>query len=541
MGENYHNAARLQCAAVQQKPWLPLALLMAAFAAAVAIVDPRGNFPLNDDWDFALVTWNFLHTGRIEYTAFTVASAQTQALWGAAWSALFGETFAVLRMSIVTLSAATGVLLFTTLRAAGATNAIATFGAASLLFHPLFFWSANTYMTHVPFVFLSVAAAALLLRALRDERGVWLAAAVVVAIASCFSRQFGVLNLATPFVLAIVMRDELSPRWRRIAIAYAGAGALVAILLASGTLIASRQELPVHSPFGGECKIRLLLSAHHVFFQWEFAALFFLPALLLALFARPRLSRVGLGLAAVAFGILAWRMVSIGLPLPYRGGHVFVNFGLGPYTLRDVATLRMPPPHPIAMPWRLALSAIAFLAAVLLVAMVVRALRNSSILVRFAAIYLLLGTMVVALIRVFFDRYTLDTAWPLALLLPLLAAEARPRARAIAIAALVLIAIFGVGATAEYHAWNRARWEAYAYLRANGVTLAQMDGGYEINAIQAVRAGRANLGKRGFGVVDDRFILTFHEVPGYTKVRAFPYRRWFGLGRGEVLALQRAD
>lgn len=541
MGESYHNAARLQCAAVQQTSWRPLALLMVAFAAAVAIVDPRGNFPLNDDWDFALVTWNFLHTGRIEYTAFTVASAQMQALWGAAWSALFGETFAVLRMSILALGAATGALLFTTLRSAGATSGIAAFGAASLLFHPLFFWSSNTYMTHVPFVFLSVAAAALFLRALRDEREVWLAAAVVVAIASCFARQFGVLNVATPLAIAILFREGISPRWKRIAIAYGGASALVAILLASGTLIASRQELPVHSPFAGEWKVRLFLSAHHLFFHWQFAALFFLPALLLVLFTRPRVSRIALVVATIGFGALAWRMVSIGLPLPYRGGHVFVNFGLGPHTLRDVATLRMPPPHPLAMLWRVALTAISFAAAVLLVSVIVRALRHSSVLVRFSAVYLLLGTMLTVLIRVFFDRYTLDTAWPLALLLPLLAAEARPRARAVAIAALVLLAIFGIGATAEYHAWNRARWEAYAFLRASGVTLAQMDGGYEINAIQAVRAGRANLGKRGFGVVDDRFILTFREVPGYTKVRAFPYRRWFGLGRGEVLALQRAD
>jgi hypothetical protein len=88
--------------------------------------------------------------------------------------------------------------------------------------------------------------------------------------------------------------------------------------------------------------------------------------------------------------------------------------------------------------------------------------------------------------------------------------------------------ILSVAGTAEYLAWNRARWDAFRWLEARGVTLDQMDGGYEINAILAMRTGQKFLGKPGFAVRDDRYILAFNEVPGYTTLATFPYRRLLG-------------
>jgi hypothetical protein len=107
---------------------------------------------------------------------------------------------------------------------------------------------------------------------------------------------------------------------------------------------------------------------------------------------------------------------------------------------------------------------------------------------------------------------------------------------------LSIAIVFSVSGTAEYLDWNRARWDAYAFLRANGVTLEQMDGGYEINALLALRAGRKDLGKRGVGVIDDAFILTFNrDVPGYEMLRAFPYRRWLGLSEGSIHVQRRSN
>ena len=528
---------------------IAVVLLIAAFAVAVALVDPRGNFPLDDDWDFALTTWTFLHTGTIQYSPFTSATTHLQMLWGAAWSAAFGETFTVLRLSIMSLSLGAALLLYTLLRRGNATPALAWFGAASLLFHPLFFWASATYMTHVPFVFASIAAAWLFARAVRGGSALWITAAAFAAVASCFTRQFGALNIVTPLVLAISFRDRLSTRWRLIAAVYAAGTALFVVLIAgTGTLIASRTELSVHTPFGGDPRIRLLLAAHHLFLNWQNLALFFAPALLLVLLNRRRsVSPATAVCALIFFGLVAARMIGNGLLIPYRHGHVFVNLGLGPHTLRDVAVLRMTYPYRLSEPFRIGLMIVTAACAAVAIGLVVRALRppgedeSRNMLIRYAAVYVLCGAAAIVGMRVFFDRYTIDTGWPLALLLPLLAAEYRPRraTRLAASALLLAFALLAVSATAEYLAWNRARWDAFRYLRANGIALEQMDAGYEINAMLAVRAGRSALGKRGFGVADDRFIITFNDVPGYTTIRAFSYPRWLGLKRGNVLVLRR--
>jgi hypothetical protein len=234
-------------------------------------------------------------------------------------------------------------------------------------------------------------------------------------------------------------------------------------------------------------------------------------------------------IAAIAFALVAWRMtMRVGMPIPYmNSGNVFTDFGLGPPTLRDVFTLRMP--HPFALPWivKVALMIVTTIGAAFALSLTVVSLRKDDLLIRYCAVYLLCATLIAAGMSIYFDRYSIDTAWPFVVLLVLLANRAqitRP-ARIAAAAALAMAIVFAISGTAEYLAWNRARWDAYAYLRINGVTLEQMDGGYEINALLALRAGRKDLGKRGVGVIDDRYILTFNrDVPVTSCCARFPIR-----------------
>jgi hypothetical protein len=150
--------------------------------------------------------------------------------------------------------------------------------------------------------------------------------------------------------------------------------------------------------------------------------------------------------------------------------------------------------------------------------------------------------VIAAAMRINFDRYSIDTGWPFVILLMLLAAglELTTRARVVAAALMAVAIVFSIAGTAEYLAWNRARWQAFRTLRAHGVPLTQMDGGYEINAFfLALPAGRKDLGKKGTGVVDDRYMIAFNrDVPGYERLQSFPYPRWLGLSEG-ALHIQR--
>jgi len=510
--------------------------LVTAFFLAVVVVDPRGDFPLDDDWGVGFTTFRLLHTGRIVFTPFASATAYLQFAWGALWARLFGETFTVLRCSTLALSLGATLLAFSILRYAGVRTRLALFGAAALLFHPLFFWASFTSMTHVPFVFLSLVAMALFVRAW-DREGVWLALAFAATVASFFTRQFAVLNAVAPLTVALLARRK------KVALTYAAALAVFALLAASGVLVGSKKELLLHRPTLSGLAFR---AAHYVFFNWQNIALFFAPLLFLVLLARNRMpiSRITAIVCAIVFALVAWRMTfRIGMPIPYmNSGNVFTDFGLGTPTLRDVFTLRMP--HPFALPWsvKATLMLVTTLGAVIAAALTVRTLSSQTPLVRYCAVYLLGGTAIAAFMSIYFDRYSVDTAWPFAILLTLLASTATlTRASRIAAAATLAAAIvFSICGTAEYLAWNRARWAAYADLRAHGVTLEQMDGGYEVNAILALRAGRKDLGKPGVGVVDDRYILTFNrDVPGFRPLGAYAYPRWLGLSQGAVFVQRR--
>lgn len=505
-----------------------VSLLLAVYAVAVAAVDPRGNFPLNDDWGVGFTTFTLLQTGKIEFTPFASATAYLQFVWGALWAAIFGTSFTVLRFATLTLSLGSTLLAYALLRSAKVSERFALFGAAALLFHPLFFWASFTSMTHVSYVFLSLLAAWTFVRAW-DREGVWLFVAFAVCVASFFTRQFAILNALAPLTVALLHRRK------KIAMTYAVAMLVFGALVLGGVLVASQKELVLHRPSAAGLAMR---AAHYVFFNWQNAALFFAPALLLLLCAtgRLRLSRPVMLVAAMPFAYAAFRMTSIGMPLPYmNSGNVFTDFGLGPPTLRDVFTLRMP--HPFALPWsvRIVLMIVTSIAALVAAGIAGAAARIEDALTRYCVAYLAFGTIFVALMRINFDRYSIDTAWPFGILLVLLASRTQLTRWAPAAVMLALFAVFSIAGTAEYLAWNRARWDAYAFLRARKIPLEWMDAGYEVNSILALRHGRKDLGKAGVGVIDDRYILTFNaEVPGYVRVRSFEYPRWLGLSRGAV-------
>src|SRR5947209_12673264 len=329
---------------------LAIAALVAVFAAAVAIVDPRGNFPLDDDWDFAFGAWTLAKFGVIQHTPFTVAIAVLQYCWGALWTLAFGQSFTVLRFSTLFLSLGTVVVLFIALRRLGVAISIALFAALALLFHPLYFWSSFTFMTHVPELFLSVGAFALLVEAERRESDGVLVAAAATAFASCLVRQTGVVNIIAPLAAAIIFRSSFGTRWRKVAWAYGAAAVAVIVLAAAGGFFVENPETAIHLGSRWYLDELILGPLHYGFFNVQYAALCFVPLVIAASAVRvPRTALIAFGIWFVA---MAARLIVLRAPIPYpTQGNVFVNFTLGPPTLRDTFLYGRPYPFHVGPAW----------------------------------------------------------------------------------------------------------------------------------------------------------------------------------------------
>src|SRR5258706_12410980 len=105
---------------MRRRDWVDLAIVLGVWAAAIAIIHPRGEFPILDDWDFAIATWNFARTGHFHFTSFTAVSLRAMGLWGAAGARLFGGIFDVPRAPPPTLLLPTLLFVHRTAVFAGA-------------------------------------------------------------------------------------------------------------------------------------------------------------------------------------------------------------------------------------------------------------------------------------------------------------------------------------------------------------------------------------------------------------------------------------
>lgn len=537
--------------------WLGSALILVLFAIVIVIVDPRGDFPLNDDWNFALATWHFAETGTLMLSRFSAMTLKTQILWGALWTWLFGESFTVLRASTLFLSAATLLVVDSFLRHLGVKLALRLLTLAVFLFNPIFLWSSFTYMTQVPYVFLSVAAMYCAWRGLTEDRLGWMWIAAAAIAASYFLRQTGLANgLAA---LAVVALEYYRRRDRRTLVL--GLPVLLTVVafgvmyLFTKLLEGYPDQIENHFLVWHQAPVKLMKYVVLVPTIWtivnlQLTFLFIIPlALPFVLFGIPKGRGVRLAAAAAItlFAIVVSHLVAtIGL-LPYKTpGNILINFGLGPPTLRDTWIFGLPYPWQFHAAARVLLTGVSVIGAALLLVGIVARMRDSEApeaQKRFAAFAVFHATFATALLfisGIYFDRYMLDSTWALTLLLPLLIDWNRVAARIVAVALVIGVAFFSVLGVQEYLRWNRNRWEAFSWLSARGVTLKQMDGGYEINQyLVGGFHGEQNIRKVGYSVTDDEYIIALSHVPGYRVIHSIPFTSFLGLRRGAVFVEKR--
>src|SRR5215470_1669620 len=83
---------------------IDILFLAGTYVVSILIVNPIGDFPLNDDWCFARAVQGLLDHGDWRPIGFTGMSLITQAVWGTIFCILTGFSFNALRASTLTLA-----------------------------------------------------------------------------------------------------------------------------------------------------------------------------------------------------------------------------------------------------------------------------------------------------------------------------------------------------------------------------------------------------------------------------------------------------
>ena len=537
-------------------------LLASLWVASLFVVNPLGDFPLNDDWSFGLAVKHLLQTGDFRPAGWTSMPLITQTLWGALFCLPGGFSFNALRFSTLVLSLCSLLTVYLLVRQVHPSRLLAASAALTVAFNPIYYALSNTFMTDVPFTALLLAAAFFFSRYLQGDSDFALLCGLACALAATLCRQLG-LAVPMAFAVCLLWNRGLAGRWVIRALIPL-AVCLGALLTFQYWLKATRRLPALYSLQNGEflsalCTPKRLVPGlpKHIGTALLYLGWFSLPVMVLVLPAAAAVRR-GRRVFMIAGGVFILCSIIVLVltrgPMPTAGNIVLAQ-GIGPLSLRDVHILNLPHVPTLGKGFWLAVTAASLLGGALLVgaaAGTVARLWPSLVPARIQAdraagvFFLLCAAIYLSPILVIggWDRYYIPALPFLLVGIAAFAAaswQARTRAR-MALAALLLasLSLYAVLGTRDYLAWNRVRWTALNDLLAGGkVKAADVDGGFEFNGWNLYDAAyQEKPGKSWYWVERDSYLLAFAEMPGRVTVKEYPYTHWLPPYTGKIVVLK---
>ena len=129
----------------------PFLTPLTLYLLSLVIVNPTGNFAINDDWDFYLHVRYFLN-GIYAKNQLIDASFILQGFLGMLWAKFFGLSFFSLRLLTILFTVIFGYGFFNILELFRVNRSFILFSLLLLFFNPLIYISSLTFMTEVYFL-----------------------------------------------------------------------------------------------------------------------------------------------------------------------------------------------------------------------------------------------------------------------------------------------------------------------------------------------------------------------------------------------------
>ncbi len=545
------------------------------------LVDPRGEFPLNDDWMYSHSVMTFLNERRFELFDWQAVTVLGQVLWGAFFAKLFGFSMTTLRMSTLVFGLFGVWSTYGLLRVSEASRRLSFWGALTIATTPLYFGLANSFMTDVPFYALTVTSYLFLFRYVEKEKALDLAFGIFFACLAVLFRQLA-LVIPCSFGMGYLAAKNFSKKgWL---VAFLQGGIVCGVLVAYHYWVEKNVGLPFmyrskmlafDSFFKSFGTPRFGEFSRHFFSMLSstlnYLGLFLFPFLILgAVSYWKKLLKAERIFSCAIFclqvGFMAWLRIvaSIKVLLPSGSNYIY-DFGFGP--LMIYFGYEQMPVAPASLWW--GATAIGVLGSGMILTYftmpLFRFLRTSPeerdlrrhwrwilCVSACAAYYFPWG------ISGHFDRY-MTFYMPFIMIMAL--DQAGPilkrhlyRLFPIAVFLMFLLGYFTVAGTHDYLSWNRTRWGILRNLMSEkGVSPLRIDGGTEFNGWYTYHSYpdpirvpfdpsyRKSFHKMWYWVYDDEFILSFKPLEGYHLLQTFFYSRWLPPYKAPPLLLLRRD
>jgi hypothetical protein len=105
--------------------------------------------------------------------------------------------------------------------------------------------------------------------------------------------------------------------------------------------------------------------------------------------------------------------------------------------------------------------------------------------------------------------------------------------------------IISIAGVHDYISWNQSRWDGINYLLKKGISPNSIDGGFEFNGLYTydpkvtynIEKNRKELS--WWWVIDDEYVISFNEIPGFVSIKAIAYRTLIPFGQKRIFILKR--
>ena len=533
------------------------------WAIAVILVNPIGDFPLNDDWAYAQSVKSLLETGNFELPGWAVANLLPQALWGALFCLPFGFSFTALRFSTLVLGWLGVVTTYLLIREVGSHQKLAFIGALLIAVNPVYFGLSNTFMTDVPHYAVTILSLYFFAIGIRKKSLSIIIIATFIAIISFLIRQVTVALFAG-YAIAYIVNNKAKIHSIIIAIALffvfpVGIHKVFSQIFwpkSFGNYGTKEQEVVSQLTYVNTEAITKF--AYFGLCTLLYLGVFILPLAVIAFSIKLKAVNSSIKNLLLSFLLFIITTISIWLVLesekmPIKG-NVINKWGLGPLTLRSTILSSSTIPNYLEIFWSIVTICAAIGAGLLLVFIALsiaeflfnktaNADRKSIVLLNnsTAFIYFLpLG------LGYFFDRYLL-LFLPLTMIMVLTSIgkidDFQPIKFNSALLSIALISIFTIGTTHDYLSWNRIRWQALNNLMQQEVSPNRIDGGFEFNgwylydpSNRIYNARKAKL--VWWWVEQDDYIIDFDKIEGYEVAKQYPLKNWFPFQSDSIFVLR---
>ncbi len=538
-------------------------VLIILWIIVVWVVNPIGEFMVNDDWSFVRALETLVFQGRIGSTGWGPTGAPggpaliAHLSWGRLFTYLFGYSMTTLRLSVLVVGILGSLVLLVLLRSSGASPRMSMWGVLTVVFSPLFLPLCFSFMTDTTFASLAVFSVLLLHIGVKDKNCALIVLGLVVALGSILTRQIGIV-LPVGFVAACWIHPEGRELgfWKMLVLAVCVAVIPwfiyeCALFLIGSTPITEHQVIQnVSVQFHHKGLAGFLnLMGYRLFFALIYFGFLVSPVVALRYreFLQYRSFRffcVVWGAGVVLFQV-ALILDFIHPPIFFWPNTLF-NFGVGPVLLKDTYVLGIKRiiTIPATLYYLMVSWSVLSLAGCLILAIstfvrIVRLFTTKDpgtisflTVFSFSSGWTYVG---IILLTGFHDRYLL----PLCVLgIIWIVSDARraevlsfsPLKMAPSWIPLVAMAVFTVLSLHDFMNLKRSQSMALDYLmQEKKADPCHIDGGFEFNGYHCnSQSFHPRPGLSWWWVDREDFVVTLGPLPGYRVIRTYPFHRYLG-------------